>query len=262
MHIRKYSLCVIVVFQTSQDLFKMKLPINIYLQGNDHLLLIDIQNCITSTQSDLHCFWRHSILCSAWTEPMTFVASTMLLSYRNHTYRDLPSYISRDLHLNQLIKIFFFPWPLQQHNSSKATFRYCRVWNWKWECMLTQETMNMKHMPRVLWLVFIYIKRVKKRKKKNKKLKFQNGINISYGVLLRGKLLRVKWQCMLSNVESIKVAEEIKEASISLSENSFNAGTREAFSICLLTTDQSRFELFSESSISSVAKIFPNTAMR
>lgn len=108
MHIRKYSLCVIVVFQTSQDLFKMKLPINIYLQGNDHLLLIDIQNCITSTQSDLHCFWRHSILCSAWTEPMTFAASTMLLSYRNHTYRDLPSYISRDLHLNQLIKIFFF----------------------------------------------------------------------------------------------------------------------------------------------------------
>lgn len=79
---------------------------------------------------------------------------------------------------------------------------------------------------------------------------------------MRGKLLRVKWQCMLSNVESIKVAEEIKEASISLSENSFNAGTREAFSICLLTTDQSRFELFSESSISSVAKIFPNTAMR
>ncbi len=40
-----------------------------------------------------------------------------------------------------------------------------------------------------------------------KHLIFQKCINISYMVLLRGKRVWVKWQCMVMNVESIKVAE-------------------------------------------------------
>lgn len=82
--------------------------------------------------------------------------------------------------------------------------------------MRAEETMNTKHMRHVLWLVFIYIK---KRKKVHslRKLQFQNGISISYKVLLRGKLSWVKRQCMLTNVESMKVAEEIIEAFISFS---------------------------------------------